>query len=108
MAKNYQQAGLTIPVTNKTDKVLKSGSPVVLGDRIAVAITDIAKDKTGDGFAQGVFRLPKLTTEAIPVGKKVYLKAGTLQLTEADAVFAGYAWESAEKTATTVAVNING
>lgn len=108
MAKNYQQAGLTIPVTNNANTVLKSGSTVVLGDLITIIIADIAAGETGDGFAQGVFRLPKLTTEVIPVGKKVYLKAGTVQLTEADAVFAGYAWESAEKTATTVAVNING
>lgn len=108
MAKNYQQAGLTIPVTNSTNEVIKSGAPVVLGDLIVIAITDIAKDKTGDGFAQGVFRLPKLTTEAITVGKKVYLKDAKVQLTATGAVFAGYAWESAVQDATAVAVKING
>lgn len=108
MAKNYQQAGLTIPVTNNTSQVMKSGDPVVLGDLIVIAITDIAKEKTGDGFAQGVFRLPKLNTEAITVGKKVYLKDSKVQLTATGAIFAGHAWESAAQDATTVAVKING
>ena len=71
-----------------TEEIL-SGTPVSLGGMIAVAITDIQPGDVGDGFAEGVFLLPKLPADAVTAGEKVYLKAGNVQLDDTDAVLAG-------------------
>ncbi|UAN65914.1 DUF2190 family protein [Serratia sp. JSRIV006] len=108
MATNYVQDGMTIPVTNAGAEPILSGAPVVVGDLVAVAITDIAPGITGDGFARGVWRLPKLATDDIAQGKKVYLKDGKIQLAATGAVAAGVAWGAAEASSDFVAVRING
>lgn len=108
MAKNFVQDGNTIPVTNAGAAVILSGSPVVLGSLIAVAITDIPEKEVGDGFTTGVFLLPKLPADDIPVGTAVFIKDGKIQLDETDAVSAGIAWESAGAGDTAIEVKING
>lgn len=108
MATNYVQEGMTIPITNSGATDILSGAPVVVGDLIAVAITDIPPGATGDGFARGVWQLPKLATDDIAQGKKVYLKDGKIQLTATSAVAAGLAWAAAGAGSTFVAVRING
>lgn len=108
MATNFVQLGNTIPITNADTDDIASGDPVVVGDLVAVAITDIAPGITGDGLTEGVFLLPKLAADAIGAGEKVYLKAGKIQVAATDAVFAGFAWEAAEASSTVVAVKING
>lgn len=107
MAKNFMQDGNTIAIT-ATSADIASGDPVVVGDLVAVAITDIPKGRIGDGFASGVFQLPKLPVDVIPAGKKVFIKGGVVQLADVDAVAAGHAWEAAAKDATVVSVKING
>ncbi|MFS7161882.1 DUF2190 family protein [Serratia proteamaculans] len=106
MAKNFVQNGNTIAITATAD--ITSGAPVIVGDLVAVAITDIASGRTGDGFTSGVFQLPKLPADVIPAGKKVFIKGGVVQLADVDAVAAGYAWEAAAKDATVVSVKLNG
>lgn len=74
MAKNYQQSGGMIEVSNKGTDVIKSGSVVMVGTLAAVVIADISAGETGDGFAEGVFRLPiwmmrMLTGNQRPRGK---------------------------------------
>ncbi|AYD44760.1 DUF2190 domain-containing protein [Yersinia kristensenii] len=108
MAKNYVQEGMTIPITNSGAEVITSGDPVVIGDIVAVALVDIGPAVTGDGLAEGVFLLPKLAADIIPAGKKVFLKAGKIQLASTDAVAAGCAWASAAASETVIAVKING
>ena len=108
MAKNYVQDGKTIPVKNSGTEEILSGTPVSLGGIIAVAITDIQPGDVGDGFAEGVFLLPKLPADAVTAGEKVYLKAGNVQLDDTDAVLAGTAWEDAAAGVTVLEVKING
>jgi predicted RecA/RadA family phage recombinase len=108
MSKNYVQDGKTIPLANTGTEEILSGTPVVIGTVIGVAITDIAPGQTGDGFAEGVFLLPKLPADAISAGAKVYLKAGAIQLVATDAVAAGVAWESAAAGVSVVDVKLNG
>ena len=105
MAKNYVQDGKTIPVKNSGTEEILSGTPVSLGGMIAVAITDIQPGDVGDGFAEGVFLLPKLPADAVTAGEKVYLKAGNV---DTDAVLAGTAWEDAAAGVTVLEVKING
>ncbi|WHP32833.1 DUF2190 family protein [Trabulsiella odontotermitis] len=108
MSKNYVQDGKTIPLANTGTDAILSGTPVAIGTVVAVAITDIAPGQTGDGFAEGVFVLPKLPADAISAGVKVYLKAGVIQLAATDAVAAGVAWEGAAAGVSVVDVKING
>lgn len=74
MAKNYVQAGTTLAIT--ATAAVKSGCLVQAGDVFVVAVTDIAAGATGDGIAHGVFLVPKLATDVMAAGKKVYLKDG--------------------------------
>jgi predicted RecA/RadA family phage recombinase len=53
MAKNYVQEGKTIPVENAGQEIILSGAPVVIGQMIAIAITDIPGGDTGDGLTEG-------------------------------------------------------
>ncbi|WP_437888356.1 DUF2190 family protein [Phytobacter sp. V91] len=106
--KNYVQDGSTIPVTNAGTEVITSGSPVALGDLVAIAITDIQPGETGDGMTRGVVTLSKLPADNIAQGKTVYLKDGKIQLASADATQAGKAWEGAAANSTSVLVRLNG
>lgn len=108
MAKNFMQDGNTIPVNNAGTAVILSGSPVVLGGLVAVAITDIPAKEVGDGFTTGVFLLPKLPADVIPVGTDVFIKDGKIQLDKATGIAAGIAWESAGAGETVIEVKING
>ncbi|MBE0151837.1 DUF2190 family protein [Serratia sp. PL7] len=108
MATNYVQDGMTIPVTNAGATDILSGAPVVVGDLIAVAITTIPVGVTGDGFARGVWQLPKLAADDIPQGKKVYLKDGKIQLSATGGIAAGVAWAAAGASSEFIAVRING
>lgn len=91
----------------KGDQSILSGAAVVVGSMVAVAITDIPAGETGDGFAEGVFLLPKQSADDIQAGVAVYLKDGTVQSAADGAVAAGMTWEHAPSGTTTVAVKIN-
>ena len=106
--KNYVQDGNTIAVTNAGATVIISGSPLAIGDLVAIAITDINPGETGAGMARGVVSLPKLAVDNIAQGKTVYLKDGKIQLASADAIQAGKAWEAAAANSTSVLVRLNG
>lgn len=73
MAKNFVQDGTTIELVNAGDHTILSGAAVVVGSMVAVAITDIPAGETGDGFAEGVFLLPKQSADDIQSGAVVYL-----------------------------------
>lgn len=109
MAKNFVQEGKTIPLINTGVAEITSGSVVVVGSMIAVAIADIAPGFTGDGFTEGVFLLPKLPADSITAGAKVYFSDDAIQLAEeeSEGVYAGIAWESAGAGETVVEVKIN-
>lgn len=107
MAKNFVQPGKTIVIANAGNTEILSGSPVLVGKVVAVAITDIEAGQVGDGFAEGVFLLPKLSADAITTGEQVHIKDGEVQLDATDADLAGVAWEDAAAGSTTVAVKIN-
>ncbi len=107
MAKNFVQDGTTIELVNAGDQTILSGAAVVVGSMVAVAITDIPAGEAGDGFAEGVFLLPKQSADDIQSGAVVYLKDGVVQLAADGAVAAGVARENAPANSATVAVKIN-
>lgn len=79
MAKNFVEEGKTVAIV--ASAAISSGDLVQVGDVFAVALTDIPQGETGDGMTEGVFMLPKLKTDDMKTGKKVYLKSGKVQLT---------------------------
>lgn len=88
MAKNFVQDGTTIELVNAGDQTILSGAAVVVGS-MACTITDIPAGEAGDGFAEGVFLLPKQSADDIQSGAVVYLKDGVVQLAADGAVAAG-------------------
>ncbi len=82
-----------------------SGAAVVVGSMVAVAITDIPAGEAGDGFAEGVFLLPKQSADDIQSGAVVYLKDGVAACCRR-AVAAG-SLGNAPANSATVAVKIN-
>ncbi|EHZ8148960.1 DUF2190 family protein [Salmonella enterica] len=101
------QDGRTVGIVAVT--AVKSGDLVQVGDIFAVAVTDIPKNEAGDGIAEGVFLLPKLETDDVKTGKKMYLKDGKLQLDGAgNHPLVGVAWADAGVNAARVAVRLNG
>ncbi|WP_285516889.1 DUF2190 family protein [Escherichia coli] len=79
-----------------------------VGDVFAVALTDIPQGETGDGMTEGVFMLPKLKTDDMKTGKKVYLKSGKVQLTNSGSdPLVGVVWADAGTSAEEVPVKLN-
>ncbi|MFY9995060.1 MAG: capsid cement protein [Leclercia sp.] len=106
--KTYVQDGHTIDVTNSGSAVIVSGTPVAVGDVLAVVVADIAVGGTGTGITSGVVHLPKLSTDNIPQGKTLNFKDGKVQIDATGATPAGKAWEAAAASSTMVAVRLNG
>ncbi|WP_313687562.1 capsid cement protein [Pantoea sp.] len=104
MAKNFVQNGNTILLLNAGSAAIASGSAVVIGNIVAIAITDIAVQDTGDGFTEGVFQLPKASADVFTPGAAVYVSDGTAQASADGGVYAGIAWEDGT---TVVNVKIN-
>lgn len=109
MATNFVQSGDTIVLTNAGSATIRSGTAVKAGPKvIGVALVDIPAGGAGAVAVEGVFRLPKVTADAIAQGDDLYLTAdGTVTKTATNNTPAGYAFESAPAGSTTVAVKIN-
>ena len=105
MAKNFVEEGKTVAIVAGAN--ISSGELVQVGDVFAVALTDIAKGET-DGMTEGVFMLPKLKTDDMKTGKKVYLKSGKVQLTNSGSdPLVGVVWADAGTSAEEVPVKLN-
>ncbi|ELY4474948.1 DUF2190 family protein [Salmonella enterica] len=107
MAKNYVEDGKTIEIVATTS--LKSGDLVQVGDMFVVAVTDIAAGGAGTGITEGVFSVPKLATEDIAAGKKVYLKGGAVQMDATGGLpYVGVTWAPAGSGDGAIPVKLNG
>lgn len=103
MAKNFVEEGKTVAIV--ASAAISSGDLVQVGDVFAVALTDIPQGETGDGLTEGVFMLPKLKTDDMKTGKKVYLKSGKVQLTNSGSdPLVGVVWADAGTSAEEVPV----
>nr|BDD48067.1 hypothetical protein 18 [Pseudomonadaceae bacterium] len=104
--KNLIERGDTIEFTADADYT--SGDPVELTDMICVCANDVANGELGVGVTEGVFELPKVSTDAIAKGATVYLNdAGEITTTATDNSVAGKAWVAAGNPSSTVHVKIN-
>lgn len=100
---NYIQPGEIMKYSN-AGSAISAGDIVVIGERIGVAITDIAAT-SGEGSVQmeGVFSLPKATGTAWSQGDQLFYDAGAGKLTKVATGNkpAGYAFEAAASGDTT-------
>ena len=97
MAKNFVEEGKTVAIV--------ASAAISSGD---LALTDIPQGETGDGMTEGVFMLPKLKTDDMKTGKKVYLKSGKVQLTNSGSdPLVGVVWADAGTSAEEVPVKLN-
>lgn len=71
MTTKYIQDGAVLDYTNSSGSTITSGSVVVMGNIIAVALADIGDDATGPVATEGVFNLPKVTGSAWTIGSEL-------------------------------------
>jgi predicted RecA/RadA family phage recombinase len=105
--KNYIQDGMRMNYTPSS--AVTSGQAVLVGSKIGVAVADIAANATGALAMDGVFELPKVTTDVVAQGDALYWDntAKKLTKTATNNTYAGYAVEAAGNGTTTVKVRIN-
>lgn len=108
MAKNYIQPGEVLDYTAST--AVTSGSGVLMGKRLGVALADIANGATGSVAVRGVYSLPKLSTDVVAQGDELYWDNTNKRLTTTASgnTKAGYAAAAAGNGVATVAIALNG
>lgn len=78
--KNFVQEGNTLTVA--APGTVASGDLVVVGSIIGVAATDAASTEEVEVDTVGVFTLPKVTTDVVAAGDKLYWDSGAGKLTK--------------------------
>jgi len=101
--KNFIQPGEIMEFAN-CGTAISSGDMVVIGERVGVAMVDIAATSgSGSVSMEGVYSLPKTTSQAWAQGDKLFRDASTGKLTTTATgnTPVGYAFEAAESSANT-------
>ncbi|MDH5525158.1 MAG: DUF2190 family protein [Desulfobulbaceae bacterium] len=111
MAKNHIQPGEAMPWTNSTGVDVLSGDPVLVGNRLFVALGDIADGESGQLATCEVWELAKATAIGdIAQGADVYWDNTAKKITNVATAntLAGCAWAGALDAATTIQVKLGG
>ena len=105
----FLQNGKVMHYTNPSasDPILYL-TPVVVGELVGVALTDIAPKEDGSLAVEGVFRLPAKSGEAFAVGQQLYWDPSAKQLTTTDSSLKkiGYAFAAKASEGTAAAVKL--
>ena len=105
----FVKNGLTMDYQNPSasDPILYL-TPVVVGELVGVALTDIAPKEEGSLAVEGVFRLPAKSGEAFAVGQQLYWDPSAKQLTTTDSSLKkiGYAFAAKASEGTAAAVKL--
>lgn len=78
--KNFVQKGETLTVA--APGAVTSGQLVVVGSIVGVAATSQASGEDVEVDTEGVFTLPKVATDVVAAGDKLYWDAGAAKLTK--------------------------
>ena len=105
--KNFVSQGLTIdhaPAANRA-----SGAGTLIGAKIGVALADVLATVVGPFAIDGVYDLPKLSTDVVTQGALLYWDNTNLRLTVTSAgnTLAGYAFAAAGNGVLTVPLVLN-
>ncbi|MEL4391283.1 DUF2190 family protein [Shewanella xiamenensis] len=105
--KNYIQDGKSISHTPTV--AVTSGQALLIGALLALAINNIPANTQGEFVTEGVFELPKKSTDDVALGVDLYWDdtANELTTTATDNTKVGKAWSAAGNGTATVAVKIN-
>lgn len=108
MAKNYIQPGEVLDHI-VAGSAVTSGSGILIGVRLGVALKDGAVGETISVAVKGVYNLPKLSTDVVAQGAALYWDNTNKRLTTtaAGATLAGYAAAAAGNGAATVNIALN-
>ena len=109
MAKNYVQEGDVIDYVNASGSTITSGTAVLIGARLGVALADIANGATGSVQVEGVFTVPKLGTDVVAAGALLYWDNTNKRLTTTASgnTLSGFAVGAAGSGVTAVNIKIN-
>ena len=109
MAKNYVQEGDVIDHVNASGSTITSGTAVLIGARLGVALADIANGATGSVQVEGVFTVTKLGTDVVAAGALLYWDNTNKRLTTTASgnTLSGFAVAAAGSGVTTVNIKIN-
>jgi predicted RecA/RadA family phage recombinase len=107
MAQNFIQDGDVLEIVNG-GTAITSGSPVVIGSIVGIALGDIAANGPGRVQVCGVFEVAKTTPLVIAQGDKVYWSTSTSKVTKtATDAYMGIAFAAAGSTDATVQVSLS-
>ena len=109
MAKNYVQEGDVIDYVNASGSTITSGTAVLIGARLGVALADIANCATGSVQVEGVFTVTKLGTDVVAAGALLYWDNTNKRLTTTASgnTLSGFAVAAAGSGVTAVNIKIN-
>jgi predicted RecA/RadA family phage recombinase len=105
---NFVQAG-EIMEYNNSGSAIESGDVVVIGNRVGIAIVDIAATSgVGSVLMEGVFSLSKDPDEAFSQGDDLFYDSSddTFTKTATGNKYAGYAFEASASDATSCKVKL--
>jgi predicted RecA/RadA family phage recombinase len=107
--KNYVQDGDRLTYTNGSGSTITSGTGVLVGLRVGIATADIANGAIGTLAMEGVFTLPKLSTDVVAQGALLYWDNTNkrLTVTTTSNTLCGYAQTAAGAATTTVDIMLN-
>lgn len=113
---SYWQAGDTLDFINNTDEPIEANTIITLGKRLGIAGTTVSPGETGTLIMDGVFEMPKTSTDKISMGDDVYFDGAGITLakgadTDANTntnTPAGYAARGADASDKTVLVKLLG
>ena len=115
MAVNHVQPGKVLDYVNTTGALITSGSVVVVGALLGVALSNIPAGSVGSVAVDGVFAVPKVAGTAIGQGVSVVFKAASEAFTVGGTLAAGdisgaaaVAFSPAAEMATLVDVKFTG
>lgn len=99
-----------MPYTNTSGDDIASGDPVLVGNRLGVALGDIPDGEAGDLALCEVWELPKKAATAIGQGVNVYWDdtAGEITDVDTDNTLAGCAFAAAAADDATIQVKLGG
>ncbi|MHB8149980.1 MAG: DUF2190 family protein [Desulfobulbia bacterium] len=110
MAKNHIQPGEAMPYTNSTGAAIASGDPVLVGNRLCVALGDIAIGASGELATCEVWTLPKVAATAIGQCADAYWDNTAKNITNVATAntLAGCAFAAAAADDATIQVKLGG
>jgi predicted RecA/RadA family phage recombinase len=106
--KNAVSSGNVIPYTPTV--AVASGTTVLIGTKLGVAIADIAANATGSAQVTGVFSVAKLSTDAVAQGAALYWDNTNKRLTTTASgnTYGGFAERAAGAGVAAVNIKLNG